>query len=242
MPLDDLTMSALGGGAWAALKVEEGKFPDINAVRGAKFWKRADVYKQAVWSWLCDESGGSAVATADLLETQKGHVISVDILAAGRKETILFGDVGPIMSSRTEAAVVMADLGTSNDVFADELRAMVEHCVKQRNGVKLILWGMCHAVQALVSGPLDAMMGAGGCLQGYRYRILNIHLPRDDPLPAKPTWCFNVKRAVLLVTPGTFRSCYDFVVTHQQWTPSLVKHFLHVLDASSLALFVLHSA
>ena len=101
----------------------------------------------------------------------------------------------------------------------------------------MALWGTPEAVAQVTAGPLAKLLAAGGEFQGYKTRIITVHMPfvmNQDSLPGKQTFCQNVTRNVLLVTPTTFRNSMDYIVSHQQWSCSIVLHLIHILDVPSL--------
>ena len=235
MPLADLTLSGLGGGAWANLKADDSKFPPVEALKQAKLWKNENLYKTTVWGWLTEEDDGSAPALASSLTTDQGEVYSLDVRHGGRDEKLLVGGLGPVLVSRTMAAMVFCDVDAG---WPDHLAAAISTCHKQRSGVKLAMWGTPESIDYIIKGPLATLQAPGGQLQGYKSRVLQVFLPHDDPLPGRPTWTTNDHRTVLLVSPQTFRSSPGHMVTQQGWTASLLVHLVHVLDMARLVLIV----
>jgi hypothetical protein len=233
VPLADLTMSGLGGGVWANLKVDDSKFPPVEAIKQAKLWKNEDLYKTTVWGWLCEEAAWPAPASGNTLITDVGEVYSLDVRHGGREEKLLVGGLGPLLVSRTMAAMVVCEIESG---WPEELAHVINNCHKQRSGVKLAIWGTTDAIDVIVKGPLLALLAPGGQLQGYKTRTLDVYLPRDDPLPGRPSGWTNVRRSVVLVSPGSFRSCPSYVVSHQPWTASLIVHMKNVLDLPRLVL------
>ena len=70
----DLTLSGLGGDAWANLKADDSKFPPVEALKQAKLWKNENLYKTTVWGWLTEEDDGSAPALASSHNRSRGSL------------------------------------------------------------------------------------------------------------------------------------------------------------------------
>ena len=223
-------MQGLGGGVWAQLKADDTKFPPAKDLLKAQLWDKPDLYKHSVWTWLCNPDGGDASVAASKLPTQSGVLHQLDVTTGNRAEKLLVGPLSAIMACRTEATMVLCEVGTQENFWPPELNYMAEHGSKQRQGVRLAVWGTCDAVRKVDTGPIAERTAAGGLLTGYKRRCLAVHLSEDDPLPGRPPWSTNVSRSVLLVSPHSFKNCPDYMVTQMGWTASLVVHIKNVLD------------
>ena len=135
-----------------------------------------------------------------------------------------------ILASRTEATVVLAEVGITDNPWSDELRAVVDHCQRQKQGLRMVIWGTQDAIQKVQHVLLSDLMSVGGLLQGYKTRTIMVHLSKDDPLPFRPGYASNVTRSVLLLSPTGFKKGMDFMVTHLSWSPSLIVHLVSLLD------------
>ena len=149
------------------------------------------------------------------------------------------GNPDPILASRTEATVILAEVGITESPRTDELSVVVNHCQRQKRGVRLAIWGTPEAINKVHTHVLAELMSVGGPLQGYQTRTIMVFLSKDDPLPFRPTYSTNVTRAVLLVSPNPFKKGPDFMVSQSTWTPSLIVHLVSLLDMYMNALFVL---
>ena len=136
----------------------------------------------------------------------------------------------PILASRTEATVVLAEFGITDNPWSDELNAVVHHCQRQKQGLRMVIWGTQDAIQKVQHVLLSDLMSVGGLLQGYKTRTILVHLSKDDPLPFRLGYCNNVTRSVLLLSPTGFKKGMDFMVTHLSWSPSLIVHLVSLLD------------
>ena len=82
---------------WAELKMDDSKFPPIDAMHKAVLWTSPELYRQSVWSWLLDESV-PAITTASALSTQVGSVCNVMVKMDSREEKLVIGSLGPVHS------------------------------------------------------------------------------------------------------------------------------------------------
>ena len=227
-------MNNLGGGAWNAMKFDETKFPTVDQLKTAQVWKSEEEYKVAVWSWMCDDKDFLTQANANTLNTATGELCIMDVNTGDRTDKMHIGPLGPIMAGRTEAALVVCEVGVV-EFWPGELAAIIHHCYKQRAGMRLAVWGTPDSIDKAVKGPVAELLAAGGELQGYKSRIIDLYMAKDDPLPDKNTWCTNVHSKVLLLSPGGFRNSPSYMVTQWSWTPSLLVHLIHILDVFRVA-------
>ena len=227
---EHLTPGKIGGGAWAELKFDENKFPTWQQLQGASLWRCPELYKSSVWSWLCSDNNPWAKATAATLNTQDGSLCTVTVEVGDREEKLLLGPVGAILSSRTEANLVVAELGVHGNFWSEELAATISHCSNQRGGVRLALWGTTESVEAAVKGPVTDLIAADGLLPGYKSRIITVHLPQDDPLPYRISWSTSVVRHVLLLSPDMFSSGPDYITSLIGWCPAVINQLVHLLN------------
>ena len=47
---------------------------------------------------------------------------------------------GAILAGRTEATVVLAEVGISDKPWTEELSDVVKHCQRQKQGMRMIIW------------------------------------------------------------------------------------------------------
>ena len=135
-----------------------------------------------------------------------------------------------ILASRTEATVVLAEVGVAEDPWTAELTAVVTHCHRQKQGLRMAIWGTTEAIHKVNQFLLSGMMAVGGPLQGYKTRTVTVHLSKDDPLPYRVAHCGNVTRMVLLLSPSGFKKGMDYMVTQGSWSPSLIVHLVGLMD------------
>ena len=140
------------------------------------------------------------------------------------------GPVGAILASRTEANLVVAELGVQGNFWSDELAATISHCSNQRGGLRLALWGTAEAVEAAAKGPVTNLIASDGLLPGYKSRIITVNLPQDDPLPFRISWSTSVVRQVLLLSPDMFSSGPDYFVILIGWCPAVINQLVHLLN------------
>ena len=94
----------------------------------------------------------------------------------------------------------------------------------------MVLWGTDDSVQKAYKEQVSKLTAVGGILQGYRTRVINVFMPKDDPLPCRVSWSTNVIRQVLLVSPTMFKQYPDYVVSHIEWVPGMVNHIVAIMD------------
>ena len=94
MQLDHLKFGGAGGGVWAELKLDDSKFPPVDAMHKAILWTSQELYSKSVWSWLLDEET-APVTSASKLNTQEGSICHVVVKTELREEKLLIGAIGP---------------------------------------------------------------------------------------------------------------------------------------------------
>ena len=135
-----------------------------------------------------------------------------------------------------EATVVLAEVGISDKPWTEDLSDVVKHCQRQKQGMRMIIWGTTEAIQKVNRELLSEMLCVGGPLQGYKTRVISVFLSKDDPLPFRAGYSANVTRSVLLLSPTGFKKGMDYMVTQCSWSPSLIVHLIGLLDITRVNL------
>ena len=125
---------------------------------------------------------------------------------------------------------MLAEVGVADTPWTSELADVVKHCQRQKQGMRMIIWGATEAIQKVHQFLLSEMMTVGGPLQGYKTRLLYLFMSKDDPLPYRAGYSGNVTRSVLLLSPSGFKKGMDYMVTQGTWTPSIIVHLIGLLD------------
>ena len=92
--LDHMKFGGAGGAVWSELKVDDTKFPPLEALHKAVLWTSPELYRQSVWSWLLEDSV-PPVTSASKLDTQAGSICKVMVKTDQREEKLVIGGLGP---------------------------------------------------------------------------------------------------------------------------------------------------
>ena len=227
--ISHLSLGNPGGGVWSELKSTPGLAPKWAIVKKAQLWVDEDRYKTTVWPWLTGKGEDILSAEATPVMTQQGEVLSVDVELGDRTDRLLCGQIGPILNTRSQVNLVYVEVKTGEVLQGDVLGA-IQVGLKQKTGVRLIYWGSEEAISEQMAGPLGKLLQEGQALYGYKCRKVHIFLPKDDPLGEKEQYNQNVHRVVLLISPPPFRNSMNYVVSHVQWSPTILSHLIKCMD------------
>ena len=224
----------MSGSQWSHLKHNPDEFPPIESLKKSQLWACEQLYKYSVWSWLTEGGESFTAASAAALQTQQGEVVVVDVSIGNRQEKLMFGGQGPLLNSRSEATLLVADVGGPGGTAENpsywplELMQAIGYGKKQKFGMRLAIWCSDDDCELIMKGPMTKLLSTD--FRGYKVRVLSVFLPKDEPLAGKTVWNSNVCRKVILVSPTPFKKAWDVVVTHLSWTPTLIGHFVNVMD------------
>ena len=99
-----------------------------------------------------------------------------------------------------------------------------------------MFWGNPDVIGALLAGPLPRMMGPTSCLAGYRMNKVTVFMPKEEALGARAQGFLNVERPVVLLSPGSMKTCLSYMVCHIGWCPALIASLVGCLDVARVFL------
>ena len=231
-PVRDLTFGNVGGHVWSQVKADQNFIPPFSILKRAPLWAEESRFKDTVWRWLCEGAEDWAIKEAEQLETKEGAVMSVDVQVGRATAKLMWGDVVPVLRTRSQTEVLLFEINNENQPLSSEAIAAIGIAGRQKTGVRIIVWGPPAVVEALKKGVLLKLMEASNPLYNYKTKEVIACVPQDEaggPRPKGYTMCF---RTVLLLAPGAanLRPIPPILVSHVGWRPTLIGHLLASLD------------
>ena len=185
-PVRDLTFGNVGGHVWSQVKADQNFIPPFSILKRAPLWAEESRFKDTVWRWLCEGAEDWAIKEAEQLETKEGAVMSVDVQVGRATAKLMWGDVVPVLRTRSQTEVLLFEVNNENQPLSSEAIAAIGIAGRQKTGVRIIVWGPPAVVEALKKGVLLKLMEASNPLYNYKTKEVIACVPQDEAGGPRP--------------------------------------------------------
>ena len=229
--IKEMSVGNVGAQFWRRVKNEEDFRADFKTMSKAPLWSDEAKFKGTVWAWMCEGQRDWTVDTTNkIMSREGGKMVRVQVDVGDRKDTINWGDVATIVKTRGSVDVVYIEVKDFNNPMEEDAMALLSHCSRLQGGVKIILFGSDEAMDIMQNRVLPRITESSSMLAGYKYRRIDVFMPRDDELGVKATGLLSVHRIALLLSLTTIKPSVGYICSLLPWSPVFVRFFVSLFE------------